>query len=61
MAAAGITWSEALYLATLAGAKSLGLADRIGNFEAGKDADFVVVDRDRVRQVYILGRLVFEL
>jgi guanine deaminase len=38
----------ALYLATLAGAEVLGLAGRIGNFEAGKDADFVVVDYERV-------------
>ena len=38
----------ALYLATLAGAEVLGIADRIGNFEPGKDADFVGVDYDRV-------------
>lgn len=55
MAAAGVTWSEALYLATLAGAKALGLSDRIGNFESGKDADFVVVENDSVQQVYIRG------
>ena len=34
----------ALYLATMGGAQVLGLADRIGNFERGKDADFIVVD-----------------
>ena len=60
MAAAGIAWSEALYLATLGGAKALGLSDRIGNFEPGKDADFVVVDqevdRDSVERVYIRGQ-----
>jgi len=55
MAAADITWSEALYLATLGGAKALGLSDRIGSFGAGKDADFVVVDRDAVQEVYIRG------
>jgi guanine deaminase len=32
------------YLATLGGAKALGLDQRIGNFGRGKDADFVVVD-----------------
>ncbi|MGV9680751.1 guanine deaminase [Nocardia sp. NPDC003482] len=33
-----------LYLATLGGAEALGLADRIGNFRPGKEADFVVLD-----------------
>ena len=58
MTAAQIPWSEALYLATLAGAKALGLADRIGNFERGKDADFVVVANDVVEEVYVRGRRV---
>jgi guanine deaminase len=57
MAAANITQTEALYLATLGGAKALGISDRIGNFETGKDADFVVLDGDRVQNVYIRGRL----
>lgn len=35
---------RAFYLATLAGAKALGLADCIGNFMPGKEADFVVLD-----------------
>jgi guanine deaminase len=56
MAAANIRWSEALYLATLGGAKTLGLSDRIGNFESGKDADFVVVDQSSVREVYVRGK-----
>lgn len=34
----------AFYLATLGGATALHLQDRIGNFEAGKEADFVVLD-----------------
>ena len=33
-----------LYLATLGGARALRLDDRIGNLEAGKEADFVVLD-----------------
>ncbi len=32
------------YLATLGGAELLGLADKIGNFEPGKEADFIVLD-----------------
>jgi guanine deaminase len=31
------------YLATLGGARAMGMADRIGNFEPGKEADFVAV------------------
>ena len=35
---------ESLYLATLGGAKALDMDDKIGSFEAGKEADFVVLD-----------------
>jgi guanine deaminase len=33
------------YLATLGGAKGLCMADRIGNFEPGKEADFIVLNQ----------------
>lgn len=39
-----LTPEEALLGVTLNGAKALGLADRIGTLETGKDADFVVWD-----------------
>ena len=35
---------RALYLATLGAAEALYLDDRIGNFEVGKEADFIVLD-----------------
>jgi guanine deaminase len=35
---------ESFYLATLGGAKALDLDNKIGNFEKGKEADFVVLD-----------------
>jgi len=37
---------RAFYLATLGGAQALGLDDRIGNFRAGREADFVVLQLD---------------
>jgi len=33
-----------LFLATLGGAKALALEDRIGNFDIGKEADFIVLN-----------------
>jgi guanine deaminase len=35
---------QAFYMATLGNAKTLKLDDKIGNFEAGKEADFIVID-----------------
>ena len=57
--AAKIPSSEALYLATLAGAKALGLDDRVGNFEPGKDADFVIIEERTLREVYVRGKVVY--
>lgn len=35
---------QALFLATLGGARALALGDRLGNFDPGKEADFVVLN-----------------
>lgn len=35
---------KSFYLATLGGARALNIGDRIGNFEAGKEADMIVLD-----------------
>ncbi|WP_448562294.1 guanine deaminase [Trichothermofontia sp.] len=39
-----LTAFQVLYLATLGGARALGLQEQIGNFDVGKEADFIVVD-----------------
>ncbi|MGV9796435.1 amidohydrolase [Mycobacterium sp. NPDC003449] len=41
-----ISFSEALRLFTLEGARALGLQDEVGSLEPGKRADMVVLDRD---------------
>jgi len=38
----------AFYLATLGGAHALGLGDRIGSFQPGREADFLVLDPARI-------------
>jgi len=38
---------DVLWMATRAGARTLGVEDEIGSLEAGKRADVIVVDRDR--------------
>ncbi|MFK8048967.1 MAG: guanine deaminase [Halioglobus sp.] len=40
-----LTPFKAFYLATLGGARALDMDDLIGNFEPGKEADFVVLDK----------------
>lgn len=39
--------AEMLFIATLGGARALDMEDRFGNFDVGKEADFVVIDPSR--------------
>lgn len=64
---AGMSREAALRAVTVANAQLLGLADRVGTLEAGKDADLVVLSGDplsvytRVEQTWVEGRKVFDL
>lgn len=42
--ATALTAHQALYMATMAGAKALGLGDQIGSLEVGKQADMISID-----------------
>ncbi len=61
----GGTDIEALRMVTLNAAEMLGVADRIGSLEVGKDADFMILEghpfdyRVLPQMVFIDGRLVF--
>jgi guanine deaminase len=39
--------AELLFLGTLGGARALDMEERFGNFDVGKEADFVVIDPSR--------------
>jgi len=63
---AGMSREAALRALTIEGARMLDLDARIGSLEAGKDADFVVLDGDpfsvytRVLETWIEGKRVFD-
>lgn len=46
-----VTALQLFYLLTLGGAKAMGLASKIGNFELGKEADFILIDTSNIELV----------
>lgn len=62
----GLSFEDTLKAITINPARALGIADRVGSLEVGKDADFVVLNgepftyKGSVQQTYIEGRLVWE-
>jgi imidazolonepropionase-like amidohydrolase len=63
---AGLAPGKALEALTLAPARMIDLAERVGSLEVGKDADFVVLDGDplsvytRVLETWVEGKRVFD-
>ena len=64
---AGMSEEKALEAMTLAGARMLGMEDRVGSLEVGKDADVLVLSGNplsvytRVEQTWVDGEKVFDL
>jgi imidazolonepropionase-like amidohydrolase len=63
LASLGFSPERALQAITLDAAKILGVADRVGSLEEGKDADLVVLDGEaldsltRVEMVFVDGEV----
>jgi imidazolonepropionase-like amidohydrolase len=63
----GMSRERALEAMTIAGARMMGLEERVGTLERGKDADFIVLSGDplsvytHVEQTWVEGNKVFDL
>lgn len=62
----GMSGDQALKAVTVTAAKILGVADRVGSLEQGKDADVLILSADplastsRVERVIVKGRTVYQ-
>ena len=61
LANTNLTVSEAVDMASLNPARRIGIADRKGSLEAGKDADIVIADDDmNIRRTILRGRTIWQ-
>ncbi len=56
LVAAGLTPAKAIEVSTRRSAECLGLEDRLGTLEAGKEADLVVLEADPLEDIGVLRR-----
>lgn len=62
----GLSFEDTLKAMTINPAESIGIADRVGSLEPGKDADFIILNgepftyKSVIEQTYIEGKLVWE-
>jgi imidazolonepropionase-like amidohydrolase len=56
-----LSGAEAVKIATINSARSLGLADEFGSIETGKTADLVILDGDPLQDFRLIGSRVAAL
>ena len=57
----GLPLGQVVNMASLYPARAIGVEDRKGSLEAGKDADVVIADRDfNIRKTFVRGECVYE-
>ena len=56
---AGMPALKAIKAATLNAADLIGISDKTGVLEKGKDADIIAVDGDPTKDIHIMGKVFF--